>query len=270
MFQISKTNPISCPEGALALAKSIAKKTGEMQLAHFRKKLHVTLKGKRNPVTLVDKKSEQMIIRAIVNKFPFHGFLAEEGSSRFSDFLWVVDPLDGTVNYARGIPCFSISIALTYKLEPLMGVIYDPCFKQMFWAQKGKGAFLNGKKIFVSTKSRLKDCLITTGFPYKLEKIFPSLFGLLKHLVKNTFAVRRMGSAALDFAYVAAGFSDAHIEYSLQPWDVAAGILIVEEAGGKITLPKSSFLQVNQGMTCASNGKIHADLLQLKNTKAPL
>jgi myo-inositol-1(or 4)-monophosphatase len=254
---------ISCPFGTLAFAKDLAEKVGRMQMAHFRKKFTVALKGKRDPVTSVDIRSEKMIIGAIRQKYPAHGFLAEEGDDCKADFLWVIDPLDGTVNYARGIPCFSISIALTYQLKPILGIVYDPCLKQMFWAEKGKGSFLNGRRISVSEKTLLKDSFITTGFPYKLESVLNPLLALLKYLIKNTFAVRRMGSAALDLAYVAAGFTEGHIEYFLKPWDVAAGILIVEEAGGKITLPQNSIFLVMKGITIASNGKVHPFLLKI-------
>lgn len=247
----------------LEFAKRIAKEAGRIQVRHFRKKLTVNLKGKRNPVTNVDRQCERTIITAIKRTFPSHGYYAEEGSKSMAEYVWVVDPLDGTTNYARGFPCFCVSIALTRGTDVLLGVIYDPLLKQLFWAEKGRGAYLNGKRLRVSSVARMEDSLVTTGFAYKLEGREKRIMRIFHRVLRSAFAVRRPGSAALDLAFLAAGFTDGHYEHGLHPWDVAAGVLLVQEAGGKVILPYNDFCRVEEGLMAADNGRIHTEFMRL-------
>lgn len=197
----------------------------------------VELKSLNSLVSYVDKSAEKMLVEALSNLLPEAGFIAEEGTSNKKGELynWIIDPLDGTTNFIHGLPIYSVSIGLSYLNEIIIGVVYIPALNECFFAWKGGGAFLNGKKIGVSFKPELKDTLIATGFPYyDFDKMDPYL-KVLKYFLQNTRGMRRMGSAAVDLAYVACGRFDSFFEYSLNPWDVAAGSLLVAEAGGKVT-----------------------------------
>ncbi|MDR3588365.1 MAG: inositol monophosphatase family protein [Negativicutes bacterium] len=187
-------------------------------------------------VTEIDKKSEQMIVGFIQKQYPSHGILAEE-SGRYpadSDYLWIVDPLDGTTNYAQGLPIFCVSIALQYRGETVLGVIYCPVVNQLFTAIRGRGAWLNGRKLQVSAKQNLIDSVLATGFPYDIADNPANNITYFRRIIVKARAVRRIGSAAYDLACVAAGKFDAYWELKTMPWDVAAGMLLVEEAGGRI------------------------------------
>ncbi len=251
------------PQGALAFAQRIAVEAGQVQARHFRKKISVSLKAERNPVTNVDRRCERIIVTAIQKRFPDHGYYAEEGSRSKADLVWIIDPLDGTTNFARGLPCFCVSIALALGNDVLLGVVYEPLLKQMFWAIKGKGAFLNGKRIHVSAVAKVKDSLLTTGFAYRMKGLESKVLRQIDRMLRSSFAVRRPGSAALDLAFLAAGFTDGHYEYALHPWDVAAGILLVKEAGGQVVLPHDDFYRVEEGLMVANNGRIHREFLRL-------
>lgn len=197
----------------------------------------IEVKGKNDFVSYVDKTSEKLIVEKLSKLLPEAGFIAEEGTStkKGEIYNWVIDPLDGTTNFIHGIPCFAISIALMRKEELILGVIYEVNFDECFYAWEGSKAFLNGKEIRVSETSKLSDSLLATGFPYYDYGHTDEYLRLFKHFMKNTHGLRRLGSAATDLAYVACGRFEGFYEYSLHPWDVAAGAFIVQQAGGKVT-----------------------------------
>ena len=197
----------------------------------------VELKGKNDLVSYVDKELEKQIVRSLKDILPEAGFLTEEGTESTDDnpLKWVIDPLDGTTNFIHGLPIYSISIALIQDNEVLVGVVLEPNRNECFHATKGGGAFCNESPISVSPLSKLGDSLLATGYPfYDFEKL-DQYISILNSLMKNAHGLRRLGSAAVDLAYVAMGRYEAYFEYNLNPWDIAAGTLIVQEAGGKVT-----------------------------------
>jgi myo-inositol-1(or 4)-monophosphatase len=216
-------------------------------------------------LTFVDEKTEDKIIEIIQKEYPAHSVLAEESgrSDQKSDYEWIIDPLDGTKNFITGIPIFAISIALRYKMNIQMGVIYDPIKDELFFAERNKGAFLNKNRIQVSENDQLENCLLATGFPFKNKKFLPVYMDCFQELFLHCSGMRRMGAAAIDLAYLAAGRFDGFWEIGLSPWDVAAGALIIEEAGGRISdfWGQVSFLK--NAYTAASNGKIHDRFLKI-------
>lgn len=227
--------------------------------------------GKHNLVTEYDHKSEKAIIEFLKQNIKNSNFLAEESGSAGKDtaeVLWIIDPLDGTLNFAHHLPVFSVSIAAQVKKEVIAGVIYQPITHELFVAEKGKGAFLNGQKINVSQVSEIEKSILATGFPYDLAK---NPFHCIEHFVdilKLGIPIRRMGSAAIDLAYTAAGRFEGFFEVELAPWDVAAGKLLVEEAGGKVTHWDGKDFNINSRQTVfASNGKIHGSGCQILNRK---
>ena len=189
-------------------------------------------------VTEVDHASEQAIIETLLTAYPGHGILAEESGSQHgakdSEFVWIIDPLDGTTNFIHGFPVYCVSIALAVRGKVEQAVVYDPSRNDLFTATKGRGAFLNERRIRASKRTRLGECLVSTGFPFRPGDDFKSYMAMLGDVMQRTAAVRRPGAAALDLAYVAAGFSDAFFETGLSIWDVAAGGLLVTEAGGLV------------------------------------
>jgi myo-inositol-1(or 4)-monophosphatase len=193
----------------------------------------VEIKGLNDLVSYVDKTAEEMIVKDLQTIFKDAGFIAEENTvSETKDYNWIVDPLDGTTNFIHGIPCYAVSIALEYKGEVILGVVYEVSRDECFSAQKGKGSFLNGNKIHVSSRQNISESLIATGFPiYNFERL-DNYLAVLKFFMQHTHGVRRIGAAAADLCYLACGRVDAFFEYNLKPWDVAAGALIVKEAGG--------------------------------------
>ncbi|MCG8570216.1 MAG: inositol monophosphatase [Spirochaetes bacterium] len=217
--------------------KSLAVEVGEYQKTKFMSKdLQVESKDiVIDLVTEADKKSEEIILSFIKKKFPDHSILAEESgqNNQVSDYLWAIDPLDGTINYAKGIPIFSISIALQYKGATILGIVYAPFLNQMFETIKGKGAYLNGHKISVSKVTSLEKSVLATGFPYDRATSSLNNTDYAAHLIPRLSGIRRMGSAAYDLASVAAGHLDGYWEMCLNLWDAAAGMLLVEEAGGE-------------------------------------
>ncbi len=194
-------------------------------------------KGVHNFVTYVDKNAEKQIVSELKKLLPEAGFIAEEGTetSKADEYNWVIDPLDGTTNFIHQLPCYSISIALMKNHEVVLGVVYEINQDECFYAVKGGGAFLNGESISVSNAKTIYDSLLATGFPYYDYSRIENYIELFVWFLRNTHGVRRFGSAAVDLAYVACGRFDGFFEYSLNPWDVAAGSLIVEEAGGKVS-----------------------------------
>ena len=197
----------------------------------------VEVKGKNDFVSYVDKTSEKKLVEGLSILLPEAGFIAEEGTSskKGEKYNWVIDPLDGTTNFIHGIPCFAISIALMRDNKIVLGVIFEINLEECFYAWEGSKAYLNEKEISVSKTHTLADSLLATGFPYYDYHRQDEYMELFKHFMKHTRGLRRLGSAATDLAYVACGRFDGFYEYSLQPWDVAAGAFIVEQAGGKVT-----------------------------------
>lgn len=217
-----------------------------------------------NLVTEYDNESERQIIAFIRSKYPNHAFLAEEtgGKDPTSDqYQWVIDPLDGTVNFAHSIPMFSVSIALRKAGKVLAGVVFHPLLHELFVAERGKGAFLNGKKIAVTGVSELKKSILAMGFPYYLEEKSEECIKPMNQVLKMGVPIRRIGVASLDLAYVACGRFDGFFEHSLGPWDCAAGNLLIEEAGGKVTTWQGEPLDIcSYDPIMATNGLIHEEL----------
>lgn len=239
----------------------IAKGAGKIQLKNFGRAHNVEYKGTINLVTEVDKLCEEFIVSELSMNFPDDDFLAEEGTGRRakSGRRWIIDPLDGTVNYAHDFPFYCVSIALEENGELTAGVIFDPNRDELFYAEKGKGAALNGKPIKVSSVAKLKQSMLATGFAYNVqeEERFDNLDNFGK-FVKRAQAVRRPGSAAIDLAWVAAGRIDGFWELFLKPWDMAAGVLLIREAGGSVTSFDGSSFDLYGTQILASNGNIHA------------
>tara|TARA_R110000868_G_scaffold292985_1_gene553482 strand:+ start:726 stop:1529 length:804 start_codon:yes stop_codon:yes gene_type:complete len=218
---------------------SVARKAGafilDEQKVFTSKKVEV--KGHNDFVSYVDKGAEKIIVAELKKLLPQAGFITEEGTEKQDDnpLKWVIDPLDGTTNFIHGMPFFAVSIALLYEKEPLIGVVFEINHDEMFSAWKGGGAFLNGVGIQTSEAPTVADSLLGTGFPYYDYHKLDEYLALFKHLMKHSHGIRRPGSAATDLAYVACGRFDGFYEYSLSPWDVAAGILLVKEAGGNVS-----------------------------------
>ncbi len=189
-------------------------------------------------VTEVDQAAERMIIETLLGAYPDHGILGEESGNEFgnknSDFVWIIDPLDGTTNFIHGFPVYAVSIALSFKGKIEHAVVYDPSRNDLFTATRGRGAFLNERRIRVSKRTQLKDCLVSTGFPFRPGDNFRAYMRMFSEITQRTAGLRRPGAAALDLAYVAAGFTDGFFETGLSIWDVAAGSLLVTEAGGLV------------------------------------
>ncbi|MBQ8843223.1 MAG: inositol monophosphatase [Elusimicrobiaceae bacterium] len=231
-------------------------------------KVGFDLKAKANLVTKADVACQKAILKIIQKNFPHHDFLAEEDGLKNtgSDYKWVIDPIDGTTNFAHGMPHFSISVALAYKNDIILGGVYDVCMDEMFLARKGKGATLNGKKIKVSSVKKLENALLVTGFPYVRENRMKELLNRFENFILSCHDIRRLGSAALDMCWVAAGRFDGYWEDCLNPWDISAGKLILEEAGGKVTdyqNKKWTKLEHFGRQTLASNGKIHREMFDI-------
>lgn len=223
-----------------------------------------------NLVTEIDKQSEKLIIKKIRQHFPSHDILGEESGAHDakSEYRWIIDPLDGTTNYTHGLLIFCVTIGIEYKGEIIAGAIYDPNTDEMFAAEKGKGSFLNGKKIRVSAADTLINSLLVTGFPYNVKENPGNVVEHFVHFLPVAQGIRRLGSAALDLAYIACGRLDGYWEVFLNPWDKAAGILLVREAGGKVTTFSGDEKDVIYNPnTLATNGSIHNDMLAVINRK---
>jgi myo-inositol-1(or 4)-monophosphatase len=219
----------------------------------------------RNLVTNVDKQAEEIIVRKIRQHFPTHNILAEEGTTgnAASEYCWIIDPLDGTTNFTHGLPIFCVSIAVQKKGETIYGVVYDPNRDEIFSAEKNVGAFLNGKKIVVSATDSLLHSLLVTGFPYNITENPDNCIEHFVNFLMQGQAVRRLGSAALDLCYVANGRFDGFWEVFLNPWDMAAGVLLVEEAGGTVTHFNGKQHSIFGKNVLASNGKIHLLMMEV-------
>lgn len=252
-------------------ALGAAKAGAEVLLKYYNGILDVEYKGETDPVTKADRNSQKAIIKVIKGDFPHHGILAEEedGVNEVKgDYCWIIDPLDGTVNFVHSLPMFCVSIGLKYKGEIISGVIYSPITKEVFVSEKNEGAWLNGKKIEVSKIEDTIRVLAATGFPYCVRKNSAGVIKNFKNIMLECQGIRRLGSAALDMAYVACGRFDFFWEEGLKPWDIAAGALIVEEAGGKVSDYCGSKDFIFKDTMLASNGSVmHEKILKIINGK---
>jgi myo-inositol-1(or 4)-monophosphatase len=247
----------------LAAATEAAKAAGALQKERLWAEHDIAFKGEKDLVTEVDRRCEELIVGRLRAAFPGHGFLAEENRYEEGEFSyrWIIDPLDGTTNYAHGFPWFCVSIALEHEGEVVLGVIYHCMLDELFSAVRGEGAFLNGKPIQVSDHQPLKRSLLATGFPYDRTRDNENNFQHFVEFQLAARAVRRAGAAALDLAYVAAGRLDGYWEMKLKPWDVAAGTLLVTEAGGRVSNQAGERYSIYDNRIVASNGVIHEEML---------
>jgi myo-inositol-1(or 4)-monophosphatase len=254
--------PDRIPPIFLATAIEAVMRAGEVQMAHFGRTMRVDKKGTIDLVTEVDLQVEREFRAMIADRFTDHAVLGEEygtvaDGESIPHLCWVFDPVDGTTNFAHGLPIFCSSLALEVDGIPTVAAIYDPTRRELFTAERGAGAWLNGAPLRVSTSAILIDSLLCTGFPYSVQQDGASLVELFARFLSVSRAVRRLGSAAIDLAYVAAGRLDGFWEQKLNPWDVSAGALIVEEAGGRVTNLDGGPFQSRTGNIIASNGQIH-------------
>ncbi|MCK4777667.1 MAG: inositol monophosphatase [Actinomycetia bacterium] len=249
----------------LNVAVETVRKAGEKLNFLIKTDFEIKHKGEVDLVTQADLESEKIITESIKKAFPTHGILAEEGTflESNSKYLWIIDPLDGTTNYTHRFPIYSISIALQYKKEIVLGIVYNPSNNKLFIAVKGKGAFLNNKPIEVSGVNKISDSLLITGFPCYIRENPGKIFEIFKDFSLKAQGVRRCGSAALDLCYVACGRVDGFWEEGLKPWDTAAGSLILKEAGGKITKFDGSRFDIDFPEILGTNGKIHHQMLDI-------
>ena len=270
----------------LNFAIKTAKKAGDLVLKESKKGFTINKKGKNDLVTNIDHAAEELIIKEIKSQYPAHAIIAEESASDFSNqaakfkdsnYIWIIDPLDGTTNFTHNLPLFSTSIGIfkTTKTkssknydylsgELIAGVIHAPKLKETFHASKGKGAYLNDEKIGVSKVEKVGDALTITGFhPTQRERNIP----YFQTMLKKSQAVRRLGAATLDLCYVACGRFDGYWEFGLKPWDIAAGALIIKEAGGHVTDTNGNLLDLFGADILATNGKIHKEMIRQKAHK---
>lgn len=254
----------------LQTAVEAARRAGSYQRHRFTSQLNVDLKGDKDLVTEVDRESERLIVEHLLTRFPEHTILAEEGeySQNRSSLRWIIDPVDGTTNYAHGFPWFCVSIGLEADEEIVAAVIFNPIYDELFTAAKGEGAFLNGRKLSVSGHAPLKNSLLGTGFPYDCATDPANNFDNFIAFQKAARGIRRAGAAALDLAAVAAGRLDGFWELKLKPWDVAAGVLMVREAGGMVTGFDGSEYSIFNNRIVASNGLIHTEMTAMLSAVA--
>jgi myo-inositol-1(or 4)-monophosphatase len=259
----------------LKVAIKAARAAGFIHKKYFQRSFKVSAKSSSfDLLTVADTQAEKATVSLIKKYFPDHNFLAEEFkyAPTGSGYTWVIDPLDGTNNFASGLPIFCASVALTRRNKVLVGAIYDVTRNELFYAQNGKGAFLNGKKIKVNQEKKLKGALIITGFYYdRGKKMIETLETIKRFHFRHILGIRRLGAAALDLCYVACGRAAGFWEFELSPWDFAAGKLIIEEAGGKVTGNRAEEVPLTQKyFIVASNGKIHNQMLEVINERPSL
>ncbi len=256
------------PPVYLATAIEAVLRAGDVQMAALGTTLRVDKKGAIDLVTEIDLRIEREFREMIATRFPGHVVLGEEFESAgdrdgASPYCWVFDPVDGTTNYAHGLPIFCSSLALEIDGEIAVGAVYDPTRRELFTAERGGGAWLNGRPLHVSAGNMLLDSLLVTGFHYGIQRDPEELVSLFREFITKARAVRRLGSAALDLCYVAAGRFDGYWESKIQPWDVAAGALFVTEAGGRVTTVAGEPFKSRAGSVLASNGGIHDQMLDV-------
>jgi len=252
-------------EQYLKAAIEAAREAGQVQREHLWGDFAVSYKGEVDLVTEVDRRCEELVVGKLKAATPDFGFVAEENlyQDGSASVKWVIDPLDGTTNYTHGFPWFCVSIALEVEGEPVLGVIYHVMMDELFTAIKGKGAYVNGRALHVSEHRPLKSCLLATGFPYDRTSDNENNFAHFCNFHLETRGVRRAGAAALDLAYVAAGRLDGFWECKLKPWDVAAGVLLVGEAGGVVTNYDAEPYSIYDHRVVASNGRIHREMIDV-------
>ncbi len=246
----------------LTSMQELAHEAGALLLSYFGK-VSIEYKGDVDIVTEADRASEKLVVARIRKQWPSHDLIGEEGSRNEtgSDFRWYVDPLDGTTNFAHGYPVFCVSLGLEYKGQRIAGVVYDPCRDEMFAAEKGSGSRLNGLPIHVSKTARLAESLVATGFPSHKRHKNPNIH-FYHQITLRSHGVRRAGSAALDLCYVSCGRFDAFWEFNLNSWDTAAGVLLVEEAGGKVTNFSDAPFSIDSRELLATNTLLHQEMLK--------
>jgi len=247
----------------LADLEPIAREAGALLMSYFDRHIKIEYKGDVDLVTAADRASEKLIAERLQERWPQHGIVGEEGTrtDTGAEFRWYVDPLDGTTNFAHGYPVFCVSIALARRDDELeVGVLYDPTRNELFAAERGQGATLNGNPIHVSKTARLAESILGTGFPSHKRHKNPNIY-FYQQITLRSHGVRRAGSAALDLANVAAGRYDGFWEFNLNPWDTAAGVLIVQEAGGKVTRFDGTPFRLDSREVLATNGLIHDEVI---------
>jgi len=247
---------------------NIAKEAGEVIRNGFGDNLKIEFKtGDNNLVTNIDKAAEKIILDFVKLEYPTHSIIAEESGTeqKSSDYTWVIDPLDGTTNFAHGLPIFAVSIGVQKKNKTIAGVVYDVMNDKVYAAEKGAGTYVNGSKTKVTQNNTLSESLVVTGFPYDIKKDLDETVRVFTQLLIKTRGVRRLGSAAIDFCYVASGVFEAFWESGLNPWDVCAGLLLVEEAGGKNSDFTGKPNNIFSNQFLATNGLIHNDMLKVFN-----
>ncbi len=250
----------------LTIAVKAARRAGNLihRAADNLDHLTVTKKSHADYVSEVDRTAEQAIIDTLRDAYPGHAILAEEsGAQGKSEYVWIIDPLDGTTNFLHGFQQYAVSIALLHNNVLTQAVIYDPTKNDLFTASRGRGAYLNDHRLRVSKRTELSDCLIGTGFPYTSFEHMDAYMGILRDMMKKTSGLRRPGSAALDLAYTAAGRYDGFFETGLKPWDIAAGCLLITEAGGLVGDLQGNSSYLESGHICAGNPKIFSQMLQV-------
>src|SRR5580658_9697030 len=246
----------------LEISAEIAREAGALLATYFERRIGFELKGEFDLVTEADRASERLVIERLRSHFPTHSIVAEEGGGHTgsSEYCWYVDPLDGTTNFAHGFPIFNVTLALEQAGELIAGVIFDPTRNEMFSSERGGGAYLNNRRIRVSKVARVEDALVATGFP-SLKRHENVNVHFYYQLAMVTHGVRRAGSAALDLAYVASGRLDAFWEFGLKPWDMAAGILLIQEAGGKCSDMHGAPMELSGPHLLATNQAVHDAML---------
>jgi myo-inositol-1(or 4)-monophosphatase len=251
-------------EKELSVALKSAKEAGAIIMKHFGRVNNISKKGEINLVTQADIESEDVIIKHIRSSFPDDGILAEENGEicSHSNRRWLIDPLDGTTNFAHGFPIFAVSIALEVENEIVLAVVYNPYMRELFEAIKSKGAYLNNRPIQTSSTQKMGDALLATGFPYDIHSNPRKVLDIFKHMVMLSQGVRRAGSAAIDLCYLAAGRIDGFWEQDLKPWDTAAGILMVKEAGGILSTYSGDPYDPYCNTIVATNPHLHEPMLK--------
>lgn len=248
----------------LEVAIDVAQEAGKVLREEMERPPTIAYKGDFDLVTQADRRSEALIVSRLQKYFPQHAVAAEEGTGKDtgSEYRWHVDPLDGTTNFAHGYPCFCVSMALARKNELLLGVIYNPVYNELFTAARGEGAAFNGRKIHCSKINTVKNSLLCTGFPNHERQMHPNIHFYWDFTLRS-HGVRRDGSAALDLAFIAMGRLEGFWEFGLKPWDTAAGVVLVEEAGGKVTDMLGQPYTLRGPSILASNGLIHAEMVRV-------